>query len=161
MKKIKVLRTYNFVDAKGNDLQLNLCLVDHSEIMCGTDDVGFRWQFFGKEIPMPVRSGTLFNGFPEDVMIDWLKGNDWALCTCVDMNTGKAKVFELPKGNATTTVTTADLPPLSPTEKWYFDRVIRDLVNNGNKVGATRLYRYAHGGTLRNAVDAVNIIITE
>lgn len=161
MEKTKVLHAYNFVDVKGNHLQLNLCLIDRKANGCCHDDMGYRWQFIGKEIPMPVRSGTLFNGFPENVMIDWLNGNGWALRTRVDMYTGKAKVFELPKGNEETTVTSADYLPLSPTEKHYFNSVIRELVSNGRKLGAARLYRYAHGGTLKNAVDAVNIIITE
>jgi hypothetical protein len=48
---------------------------------------------------MPVRAYTWFNGFPENIMLDWLKGNGWAIRSRVEMGTGKATVYELPTCN--------------------------------------------------------------
>ena len=164
MRKIKTLRVYNLVNSKGNKLQLHLGVITEGlrdeQPLFGADK-GYRWRFIGDEIPMPVRSMYWFNGFEESIMLNWLKGNGWHPRTRVEMSNGRATVYELPKANEETAVTSADFPPLSRTEKWYFDSVIRNLVSNGNRVGAARLYRYAHGGTLKNAVDAVNVIITE
>ena len=101
MKKPKVIRVYNLVDCKGNKLRLELGLISvdresisYDPIMHG--DSGYRWRFIGKQIPMPVRSMCWFNGFPEPIMISWLKGNGWFPHTRVEMCSGYAEVFELP-----------------------------------------------------------------
>lgn len=105
-------------------------------------------------------------------MLDWLKKNGWAVHTRVEMNGGRTKVYELPfvdeapsKGNEKPSA--ADLysanlyPALGSLDRPAFERVIRDMVGKGNKATAARLYRYAHGGPLHNAIEAVNVIITE
>ena len=105
MKKTKVIRVYNLVDSKGNKLRLELGVFNINKdsemfdpIMHG--DNGYRWRFIGKYIPMPVRSMCWFNGFPEPIMLHWLKGNGWFPYTRVEMCSGYAEVFELPfKGN--------------------------------------------------------------
>lgn len=99
MRNVKVLKVYNLVNAKGNKLQLRLGVLNSmkGDVCIASADHGYRWSFIGEEIPMPVRSMTWFNGFPENIMLDWLKGNGWALRASVDMNTGKATVYELPK----------------------------------------------------------------
>ena len=158
MRDIKVLRVYNLVDIKGNKLQLRLgILKSRAGEVCITDkDTGYRWCFNGKEIPMPVRSGYWFNGFEESIMLGWLKRNGWYPHSRVDMGSEKVTVYELFKGNEP-----GNLAALASVDRSAFDRVIRDLVGQGNRATACRLYRYVHGGTLRNANDAVNIIVTE
>ena len=99
MKKTKVIRVYNLVDSKGNRLQLELGIFDpnqNDEYPLSSLDNGYRWRFIGKHIPMPIRSMYWFNGFPEPIMISWLKGNGWFPHTRVEMCSGYAEVFELP-----------------------------------------------------------------
>ena len=151
-ENIDILRVYNLVDSNGTKLQLRL-----GRYKCSEDyltDKGFRWSFVGSKIPMPVRSYTWFNGFPENTMLDWLKGNGWALRSRVEMSTGKVTVYELPKaeepskGNETLSVNRM-------AYKDVFDDVLRELVRNGKRITAVRVYRYAHGGTLQDCTNAV------
>lgn len=96
-----VIKTYNLVDSNGKRLQLILGQTSHvsDATIIPKADKGYRWQFIGTNIPMPVRSGYWFNGFPEETMLEWLKANGWYPKTCVDMYTGKAKVYTLPTVN--------------------------------------------------------------
>lgn len=156
MEKIKAFRVYNLVNSKGNKLQLELGLTNvrrEDEPWCSTDK-GYRWRFIGKHIPMPVRSLYWFNGFPEPIMLDWLKGNGWFVRTHVDLGSGYAEVFEINKGNAID----ADALPLYERT---FERIVCDLYHNGQKIDAIRLYRYVCGGTLRDAKNAVSEIVDQ
>ena len=92
MKEVNIIRVYNLLNPNGNRLQLRLAIIhpDDRERNCG--DTGYRWSFLGSEIPMPVRNGTWFNGFPVDTMLLWLAEHEWYVETEVDMHTGKAKV---------------------------------------------------------------------
>lgn len=99
-ENIDVCYVFNLVDSNGTKLQLRLGRL--KERQNHVLDRGFRWSFVGTKIPMPIRAYTWFNGFPENIMLDWLKGNGWALRSRVEMCTGKATVYELPehsKGN--------------------------------------------------------------
>ena len=96
MNEIITTRIYNLVDPKGTALQLRLGIYKERPNLPKVDR-GIRWSFIGTKIPMPVRAHTWFNGFPEPVMLDWLKANGWALHTAVDIPSGKATVYELPK----------------------------------------------------------------
>lgn len=97
--KIKVIKTYNLVNADGAHLRLRLGreLGENGAAWINGEDHGWRWSFVGTKIPIPVRSGYWFNGFPENKMLDWLKGAGWHLRCIVDMVDGKAKVFDLPE----------------------------------------------------------------
>lgn len=156
MERIKPLRVYNLVNANGERLRLSLgYVIDERGTPCN-GNAGFRWSFEGKNIPMPVRSRTWFCGFPEPIMITWLKGNGWFPRTRVEMSDGSAEVFELPtlndapcKGN--------EEPKSCDTDA--FHSVIRELVKNGKMLTAVRVYRYAHGGTLKNAKDSIMEIV--
>ena len=99
MEKVKTFRVYNLLNANGDRLRLRLGYIVYEAGRPYNEDSGFRWSFDGKYIPMPVRSRTWFNGFPEPIMLNWLKANGWYPHTMVDMGCGYAKVFELPKGN--------------------------------------------------------------
>lgn len=154
MKDIEVLKVYNLVNSKGNRLQLELGIGEHHEDEYPIDnkDNGYRWRFWGMYIPMPVRAGYWFNGFPEAIMLDWLKGNGWYPQTRVNMRTGHAQIYELPKGNEEDILI---LPERHEHEECVFCETIRDLVNKGKVMRATALYRYANGGEIRDAHKAV------
>ena len=160
MENMEVLKVYNLVNDKGNTLQLELGVGDRTpgEYPYEDKDNGLRWRFYGYIIPMPVRSGYWFNGFTENVMLDWLKGNGWYPRTCVNMRTGRALVYELPKGNEEDI---RILPERHEHEECVFRDTIRDLVSNGKKMRAVALYRYANGGDIRDAYDAVTEICNE
>ena len=95
-KNTDIIHVYNFVDANGTKLQLNLGVLKEKEGL-PKGDAGLRWSFVGTKIPVPVRAHTWFNGFPEPVMLDWLKANGWLLHTDVNPRTLNVKVHNLPK----------------------------------------------------------------
>lgn len=96
MENVKTFRVYNLLSANGERLRLCLGYIVNDPGYTYNGDIGFRWRFNGKNIPMPVRSNTWFNGFPEPIMLNWLNGNGWYLHTRVELNSGYAEVFELP-----------------------------------------------------------------
>lgn len=156
MENMKVLKVYNFVNDKGNTLQLELGVGDRTpgEYPYEDKDNGLRWRFYGSIIPMPVRSGYWFNGFAENIMLDWLKGNGWYPRTCVNMATGRARVYELPKGNEES----EEFPIHYSVDKNAFNDAICFLYENGKRITAVRAYRYTHGGNLNSAAKAVREI---
>lgn len=93
---MNVLKVYNLRNPNGDALTLRLGYDTKLSESTGDKDAGLRWSFEGKHIPMPVRANTWFNGFPEPVMLNWLKGAGWALRCVVDMPSGKATVYDLP-----------------------------------------------------------------
>lgn len=157
-EKITALVCFNLVNADGVKLRLYLGRNESYADCYGSPDKGFRWSFVGTKIPMPVRAHTWFNGFPENIMLDWLKGNGWALRSRVDMGTGKTTVYELPfadepsKGN--------EIPGhiCEEVNRQAFEDAIIRYMSEGHILMAVRLYRYAHGGTLCNARDKVREI---
>lgn len=157
---IDVLYIYNLVDANGAKLQLRLGRIKGygDELRGYNTDHGYRWSFIGTKIPMPVRNGTWFNGFPVDTMLEWLKGNGWYLHTRVTMHNGKVHVFELPdvfpKGNETTPMCKAP-DYILEAGKVVFNDVIRRLCANGERIAAIKLFRYVHPCSLAEANQAV------
>lgn len=97
MENINIIRVYNLVNPKGTRLQLRLGHIRKFNGIPTDGDTGYRWSFLGREIPMPVRNGTWFNGFPADTMLLWLAEHEWNVETEVDMATGKAKAYALPE----------------------------------------------------------------
>ena len=156
MRKIETIKVYNLVDSKGNNLRLDLGRITtgvRDECPISSNDKGFRWRFVGKRIPMPVRSEYWFNGFPDEIMLDWLKGNGWYPRTCVCMSNGTAVVYDLPKGDED-----VDYPALDPACKPLFDHHICELLQDGRRGTACRIYRYAHGGSVYDALKAIEEI---
>ena len=149
MNKITAIRTYNLVDAQGNHLQLVLGRYDRrSDVHIVGPDQGFRWMFRGTAIPMPVRSETWFNGFPEATMIDWLNENDWYVHTSVNMMTGEAVVWDVPEFEEYHDGQMA-------LDEAEFNKHLKDLYDNGKTTLAIHLYRYAHEVSTKTAVNAV------
>lgn len=138
MKAINIIRMYNLVNPKGNRLQLRLGILhpEDREKFCG--DTGYRWSFLGREIPMPVRNGTWFNGFPHDTMMLWLAEHEWHVETEVDMLSGKAKVYSLPEPkDEYTSEQMAD-------DEQAFNHLIKELYESRDYKKAIQLCRYAH-----------------
>ena len=163
MERILTLRCYNLVNAEGRKLLMYLGRYESCErgdypngLEC-PNDKGFRWMFEGSEIPMPVRHGTWFNGFPEKVMLDWLKGNGWALHATVNMATGKTTVYELPKANEMlapklTAAQEAHNDAISPAVQRYMAR-IEEAKNNG------RTNCYISNGSGKPPVEAIQTLL--
>ena len=167
-ENIDIHYVYNLVDINGNKLQLRLGRLKGygDELRSYHCDQGFRWSFVGPKIPIPVRAYTWFNGFPENIMLDWLKGNGWALRSRVEMSTGKATVYELPKAEEPSKGNEVYKLPMHAISSG--ERALRDAVqwmcNNGNKLGAICLYRYCHPCSLSDAkfrVDAIQLDVKQ
>lgn len=162
-ENIDVYYVYNLVDSNGTKLQLRLGRLKYSEDYL--PDKGFRWSFVGFKIPMPVRAYTWFNGFPENIMLDWLKANGWALRSRVEMGTGKATIYELPKadesskGNEKPTAVYKMPDHATRQSEEAFRTAIRMMYNDRSKVHAINLYRYAHPCHLCDANIAVDAIL--
>ena len=165
-ENIDICYVYNLVDENGTKLQLRLGRLKgySDELLAYHCDQGFRWSFVGSKIPMPVRAYTWFNGFPENIMLDWLKGNGWALRSRVEMGTGKATVYELPfvdkpsKGNEKPTEEYKLTDEAIRRGEAVLKEAIRLLCNNGSALSAIALYRLAHPCTLVEAKHVVDDI---
>lgn len=155
-ENIDICYVYNLVDSNGTKLQLRLGRL--KERQNHVLDRGFRWSFVGTKIPMPIRAYTWFNGFPENIMLDWLKGNGWALRSRVEMCTGKATVYELPKGNEDPAPAYELSEAAIRSGKCALEDAIKMLCNNGYVLKAVALYRYIHPCTLVDAKHAVDAI---
>lgn len=159
---IEKLKCFNLKNAEGERLRLYLGQ-DRNLIDSYGSDNGYRWCFIGTKIPMPVRNGTWFNGFPEATMMNWLMDNGWIPETAVDMQTGKATIFnvlisdpEPDKGNVNFATDLSD--SMLETYVHNLNEVIRFLCKNEKKVSAIRLYRLYYGGRLVDAKNAVDHI---
>lgn len=51
------------------------------------------WSFIGNNIPMPVRSGTWFEGMKFKVMRSWLESNGWHLYSAFSFVLGEFVLF--------------------------------------------------------------------
>lgn len=153
MEKVNILKVYNLLDSKGTKLQLRFGVIDNF-MPSYHGERQFRWSFIGTKIPMPVRNGTWFNGFPEHTMIEWLNGNGWYVRSIVDMTTGKANVYELPNGDDK-----YELSELAIRQgEDSLETAIRILCDEGFKLKAIALYRYVHPCTLSEGKAAVDAI---
>ena len=159
--KITTLVCFNLVNADGVKLRMYLGRDKGYTDCYGDLDKGFRWSFVGSKIPMPVRAYTWFNGFPENIMLDWLKGNGWALRSRVDMGTGKATIYELPKAEEPSKGNDTYVLPdyVIRAGERAFREAIKTLYNHGSRIDATNLYRYVHHTCLFDANDAVKAIV--
>lgn len=147
MTDVNVLKIYNFVDSDNNQLQLRFgVLVDRDDLP--SKDMGWRWSFVGTKIPMPVRCGTWFNGFPADTMLDWLKSNGWTVLTCVNLNSGRVVVYD----------TVKDEVSLNVLEERALNEALQLLVGIGHSSRACLLYRCIFGGSMVDATNAVKAI---
>lgn len=157
----KVIMAYNLVDSKGNKLQLQLGYIKLHRDVCNVHplDQGYRWRFIGKHIPMPIRSREWFNGFPEPVMLNWLKVNDWHVQTRVNMCDGSATAYEVPKGNENPDGLSDALFERSGDSS--LKSAVRIMCKTGHHRKAYVLYRYVKRCNLEDAIAAVREIVDE
>ena len=145
-----IIKIYNLLNPNGDKLQLRLGIFECTD---GPKDAGFRWSFVGAKIPMPVRSDTWFNGFPENIMLDWLKENGWLPHTCVNLESGEVKVYEPSwKGNKSSSQKGNEH---DPKLKQALEKAITLLANDDCLVPAARVYSYLHDCSKIDALNAV------
>lgn len=157
MEKVKALVSYNLRHSdKPARLMMQYGRVsdDYGNVINST--AAQRWRFFGPQIPMPVRSGTWFQGFSADEMLEWLRREGWMLETKVIIGTGYAAIYNENKSSAYDDV--INVPPLAKGKE-SFERVICELVRDGRKATAYFMWRYAHGGSLAQAKSAVEALV--
>lgn len=139
--KVKLIKTILFRDSNGNDLRLTLGKIEDMEAynrfmgFANDDDKGFRWQFVGAHIPMPIRSYEWFNGFPEDIMANRVKSQGYEVVAVTSHVTGsvyvvKGNAHEPSKGNELTTAIEANSAALSPAMQSYMAR-IKEAMDDG------------------------------
>lgn len=157
MKNIEIIKVYNLVNANGDKLQLRYgkLMARANELFTSSEDMGLRWSFAGKKIPMPVRSRTWFNGFPKEIMIQWLNEQGWFVATEVLMTTGEAKAYELPEPEEEYLIT-----DLVKDEEEFFD-LVREMFRNGKRIEAMHLCRYVHEVGTKEACSILHNICAE
>lgn len=164
---VTTLRIYNLEDASKNKLKLRLGRDEEvfANRRKGNPDYGFRWSFIGTKIPMPVRKGTWFNGFPEETMVMWLAEQGWHVRTVVDPVTCKADVYEVPNdneedGEAIELFDVSDIPTCGGLENGIIEEAVRILYRCNRRLTAVKLFRYVYKCGLRDAKEAVESICT-
>lgn len=165
MENITILRIYNLEDTNKNKLQLRLGRDEEvfANRRKGNPDYGFRWSFIGTKIPMPVRKGTWFNGFPEYTMMMWLAEQGWHVRTVVDPVTCKADVYNVPdddeeEGEAVELFDVSDIPTCGIDERDIIEEAVRVLCRCNRKLAAIKLYRILYKCGLREAKESVEEI---
>lgn len=153
MEIVTPITCYNLRDPKGNKLELQYGRVTDDNKNFRMTATAQRWRFFGKRIPMPVRSGTWFQGLSVTEMLEWLRREGWCLESKVAIGTGFATVYKLPD-------TPDDNGNKKATGYRYiyennFKDAIRLLCNKGYTNAAIRAYQYAHDCCTSEAHKAV------
>lgn len=161
MDKIIHIKTQCFVNGQGHILNLRL---GYDPTATGVQ--AMRWSFMGINIPMPVRSGTWFHGFSEEIMFKWLKENGWEYKATIRADTGVMKAILL-----ACNCTEAKGTPATETEPYQLSeqgiengnralkQAIRMLCKNGWKLQAISLYRLVYPCSLLDAKHAVEAIV--
>ena len=150
MENVKALVSYNLRHtANGDRLMMQYGRLWEAVVGVDCAETAQRWRFFGQQIPMPVRSGTWFQGFSANEMLEWLRREGWTLETKVIIGTGHATVYKKP---------VSDIPPLT-VGKTAFEGTVCDLVQAGAKATAYFMWQYVHGGSLLQAKQAVEALV--
>lgn len=95
MEKVKALVSYNLRHSvSGTTLMMQYGRVsdDYGNVINST--AAQRWRFIGRQIPIPVRCGTWFQGISATEMLDWLYREGWILESRVDIGSGYARVYK-------------------------------------------------------------------
>lgn len=141
---IQKIKAYYFKDKNGTKLTLYYGRevsdltgkIDHSP-------AGQRWVMYGKRIPMPVRSGTWFQGLSSVAMVEFLEANGYTLEAYVNLGTGI-----MHKCNNNKAIDMNDV-----------ERHIRQAYSGNNKLSLVLLYRDITGMSVHDANNSVNAII--
>lgn len=146
MENVKKIRAFYYQDNDGNKLTMFYGrLVDCTGVgIVGTDNAQ-RWCFIGNKIPMPVRSGTWFQGFGFNKMNDFVESTGYKLVTTVNLIYGT--VWYCPIVNK----------PIPDMDSIKYQ--IEKLYNGGNKLRLICLYQTIAGCSVSEANEVVTDII--
>lgn len=134
-----------------------------------TSNSAQRWRFYGCRIPMPVRSGTWFQGLSTSEMLAWLRSNGWELKGRVNLCTGGIYIYPCIKGNETSDEgndASADEEEAARQEevaRVRGERALRETVvflyGNNMRVTALKLYSYVKKCSLNEANKAIREMV--
>lgn len=126
-----------------------------------------RLRFYGNRIPMPVRSGTWFQGLTVREMLSWLYDNGWTLHSRADLCSGI--IYPCIKGNETSddgNDASADEEEAARQEevaRVRGERALRETVvflyGNNMRVTALKLYSYVKKCSLNEANNAIREMV--
>lgn len=142
MEVVKNLVSYNLRNANGQRLMLQYGKAYEGGRMSEKVEAQ-RWRFYGERIPMPVRSGTWFQGLSSTEMLDWLKREGWQPESRVAIGAGSALVYKVDFSDG--------------NDDDNLKKAIRFL-NDRNFAYATVVYRLLNGCDTGKAADAVREI---
>ena len=140
---IQKIKAYYFKDRNG--IKLTLCYGREVSDLTGEIDnspTDQRWVMYGKRIPMPVRSGTWFQGLSSVAMVNFLEANGYTLEASVNLSTGIMHKYVYDE-----------------IDMYDVEHHIRNAYRGDNKVALVMLYRDITGMSIHNANNAVNAII--
>lgn len=95
MENVKALVSYNLRHFESN----KELMMQYGRTLTAAGNIDFndsaqRWRFIGKQIPMPIRCDTWFQGLSATEMLDWLYRKGWILESRVDIGSGYAKIYK-------------------------------------------------------------------
>lgn len=145
MENIKKIRAFYYKDNQGNKLTMFYGRLFDSAFNCisGTNNAQ-RWCFTGNKIPMPVRSGTWFQGFGYNEMNRFVESTGYHLVMTVNLIHGT--VWKCPELEFTPDIDT-------------IKHRIKRLYTGSNKLSLIRLYKEATGCNLSEANDVVTELL--
>lgn len=175
MEKVKTIIVFDlWNDALSVSLNLQYGRVMDENGNTITSNSAQRWRFYGCRIPMPVRSGTWFQGLSTSEMLAWLRSNGWELRGRVNLCTGGIYIYPRCKGNETPieeddapvneeTVKrneeTSDEEYANAADERSFREVLVYLYNHSMRVKAIRLYRYVKKCGITDAYNAIREMV--
>lgn len=162
---VKLVKAYGFTNEANESLTLQLGrLMDENGNTMPCQEAQ-RWRFIGRNIPMPVRSGTWFEGMSFGTMRNWLENRGWQLQSSVSFITGSFTIFQRGNKNydsqkkneniSTDNGTKAPYESVSCFRQSVIDRGLVSLYKE-NKSAAVYIYELLHNGdSLSDAIKAL------
>lgn len=156
MEKVQKLVGYQYQHKDGYKLLLCYGRTVDGNGRMGGDYQNQRWLIISSHSPIPVRNATWFQGFDFGTMNKYLSDAGFVLVAKTNFSSGFITVF---RGNES--VADVNEPYRQPLSfgKPCFERVVRELVEDGHDTTARFIWLYAHGGTLTQARAAVKALV--
>lgn len=145
--KVKALTSFAFVNEKKQDLTLIYGRIVDENGKENPSITAQRWSLVGLNIPFPVRSGTWFEGFAIDVMLEYLKRNGWTFCSYTSLKGGKTYVVDSVKAAKPVIDNIkkeqAAEPVKKETEEELNAKIVK-LLKDGYRIKAIMTYKEYH-----------------
>lgn len=153
MEKVQKLVSYQYQHKDGYKLLLCYGRTVDDNGCVGMRDQDKRWMIYSSHSPIPVRNATWFQGFCFETMHKYVSDAGFILLSRTNLSSGFTTVYE--------SVTDVNEPYIKPLTfgKDCFERIICELVQDGKKATACKVWRYAHGGTLYQAKQAIESLV--